>query len=116
MFKDCQTGGYNLENSMANQQRLNSLLLVIVIACTVACLKGKRIKKQGAQKYISRLKEHKRIELRHSNFWVGLYGYSWCAAQEECQIWVVELMQINSNKLPFFARGLRAMTLIQSAF
>ena len=72
MFKDCQTGGYNLENSMANQQRLNSLLLVIVIACTVACLKGKRIKKQGAQKYISRLKEHKRIELRHSNFWVGL--------------------------------------------
>jgi hypothetical protein len=67
------------------------------------------------QKYISRLKDSKRIERRHSNFWVGLYGYSWCAAIAECQIWVAELMQINSNKLPFFVRGLRAMTLIQSA-
>jgi len=76
---------------------------------------GKTIKKQAMQKYISRLKDSKRIERRHSSFWVGLYGYSWCAAIEECQIWVAELMQINSNKLPFFARGLRAMTLIQSA-
>jgi hypothetical protein len=108
MFKDCKTGGYNLEDSKANQQRLNSLLLLIAIAYTTACLKGNSIKKQGVQKYISRLKEHKRIQQRHSNFWVGLYGYSWCAAMEECFLWVRELMQINSNKLPFFVRGLRA--------
>lgn len=29
MFKDCKTGGYNLEKSHANNQRLNSLILLI---------------------------------------------------------------------------------------
>jgi hypothetical protein len=28
MFKDCKTGGYNLEKSHANNQRLNSLILL----------------------------------------------------------------------------------------
>ncbi|WP_287243067.1 MULTISPECIES: hypothetical protein [unclassified Okeania] len=29
MFKDCQTGGYNLEGSRANTQRLTNLTLLI---------------------------------------------------------------------------------------
>jgi hypothetical protein len=32
MFKDCNKGGYNLENSHANDRRLNSLILLITIA------------------------------------------------------------------------------------
>jgi hypothetical protein len=36
MFKDCKTGGYNLEKSHANNQRLNSLILIMAIAYSCA--------------------------------------------------------------------------------
>ena len=34
MFKDCKSGGYNLENCLGNDQRLLSLILLIAIAYT----------------------------------------------------------------------------------
>ncbi|NEP08532.1 MAG: hypothetical protein F6K25_24000 [Okeania sp. SIO2G4] len=34
MFKDGKTGGYNLEGSQANMQRLTNLILLIAIAYT----------------------------------------------------------------------------------
>ncbi len=77
MFKDCKTGGYNLEGSRANPQRLTNLILLIALAYTASVIKGKSIKNLGAQKYIARLTEAKRISKRHSNFWVGLYGNLW---------------------------------------
>ena len=49
MFKDCQTGGYNLEGSQANTQLLTNLILVIAIAYTSSCYQGKIIKKYGYQ-------------------------------------------------------------------
>ena len=80
MFRDYKTGGYNLEGSKANTTRLNNLILLIAIAYTASALKGKSIKNQGYQKYISRLIEPKRQVRRHSEFWVGLYGQSWILA------------------------------------
>ncbi len=47
MFKDCKTGGYNLEGSQANTQRLTNLILLIAIAYTGSCYHGKLIKKSG---------------------------------------------------------------------
>jgi len=44
MFKDCKTGGYNLENSHANNQRLNSLILLIAIAYSYALLQGQKLR------------------------------------------------------------------------
>jgi len=32
MFKDCQTGGYNLEDTRVNDQRLLATILVIAMA------------------------------------------------------------------------------------
>ncbi|NEP04756.1 MAG: hypothetical protein F6K25_03960 [Okeania sp. SIO2G4] len=32
MFKDCKTGGYNLEGSRANTQRITNLILLVAIA------------------------------------------------------------------------------------
>jgi hypothetical protein len=32
MFKDCKSGGYNLEDSKASVERLTSLVLLIAIA------------------------------------------------------------------------------------
>lgn len=116
MFKDCKTGGYNLEESKAGVERLTNLVLLIAIAYTCAGLQGQLIKSCGQQKYIGRLKELNRMTRRHSNFWVGLYGQMWIAALETCSDWVKNLMIIRPSKRKFFQRGLRAMSVIQTAF
>jgi len=116
MFKDCKSGGYNLEDSKASVERLTSLVLLIALAYTCAGLRGQSIKSSGQQKYIGRLKELKKLQRRHSNFWVGLYGQMWIAALESCSDWMRNLMLIRPNKRRFFQRGLRAMALIQANF
>jgi hypothetical protein len=88
MFKDCKSGGYNLEESKASVERLTNLVLLIAIAYTCAGLQGQIIKSKGQQRYVSRLKELNRMTRRHSNFWVGLYGQMWIAALEYCSDWV----------------------------
>jgi hypothetical protein len=104
-----------LEDSQSSVERLTSLVLLIAIAYTGAGLRGQFIKSKGQQRYVSPLKELKRMTRRHSNFWVGLYGQMWIAALESCSDWVRDLMTIRRNKRGFFQRGLRAMTLIQAA-
>jgi hypothetical protein len=116
MFKDCKSGGYNLEDSKASVERLTNLVLLVAIAYTCAGLQGQVIKSKGQQKYIGRLKELTRLPQRHSNFWIGLYGQMWIAALESCSDWVRNLMIIRPNKRTFFQKGLRAMALIQAAF
>ena len=96
--------------------RLTNLVLLIALAYTCAGLRGQLIKSKGQQKYIVRLKELNRLQQRHSNFWIGLYGQMWIAALESCTNWVRNLMMIRPNKRIFFQRGLRAMALIQEAF
>jgi hypothetical protein len=116
MFKDCKTGGYNLEKSHANNERLQKLILLIALAYSSAILQGQKIKRMGIQKYVGRLTEPQRSERRHSSFWIGLYGQSWVVGMEFCQDIIAELMRIRRNKLPFFQRGMRAMFLILSSF
>jgi hypothetical protein len=115
MFKDCKSGGYNLEGSKASPERLTRLVLVIALAYTCAALRGQKVKRLGQQKYVSRLKELQRLEQRHSNFWVGLYGQMWLIGWEFCRVLVEQLMNISRNKLPFYQRGIQAMSLIQLA-
>jgi hypothetical protein len=50
MFKDCKTGGYNLEKSHANNQRLNSLILLIAIAYSWATPPGSNNQEYGNSK------------------------------------------------------------------
>ncbi len=116
MFKDCKTGGYNLEKSHANNERLQKLILLIALAYSSAILQGQKIKRMGIQKYVGRLTEPQRSQRRHSSFWIGLYGQSWVVGMEFCQDIIAELMRIRRNKLPFFQRGMRAMSLILSSF
>jgi hypothetical protein len=116
LFKDCKTGGYNLEKSHANNQRLSSLILLIALAYTCAVIQGEKIKTMGVQKYVGRLTECGRSIRRHSSFWIGLYGQCWVIGMEFCQDVITELMRIRRNKLPFFQRGLRAMSFILSMF
>jgi Transposase DDE domain len=116
MFKDCKSGGYNLEKTQASEYRLNNLILLIALAYSCAILQGQQIKRKGIQNYVGRLKEFRRSLRRHSSFWMGLYGQSWVIGMEFFQEIVNELMLLRRNKLPFFQRGLRAMSLILSTF
>lgn len=116
LFKDCKTGGYNLEKTHACPQRLITLILVIALAYTWATLQGHRIKWMRLQQYVGRLKEFHRRFRRHSSFWVGLYGQAWVVGMDFFREIVGQLMQIRRNKLPFFQQGLRAMSLIVRIF
>jgi hypothetical protein len=116
MFKDCKTGGYNLEGSKASPDKLLRIVLLIALAITIAWLQGERTTILGKSSYICRPKETGRTKRRHSKFWIGLYGYNWIAAFHECQEWVEELIVSVSNKRAFYQRGLRAITLIHEAF
>ncbi|MGB5637187.1 MAG: IS4 family transposase [Waterburya sp.] len=49
MFRSGKSGGYNLEGSQANPQRLTNLILLIAIAYTASCLAGVKIRNTGYQ-------------------------------------------------------------------
>jgi hypothetical protein len=115
MFKDCKTGGYNLEGSSASIERLTRLVLLIAIAYTHSTLKGQSIRVKGQYEYIGRKRKVKQTLSKNSNFWIGLYGSSWIICHHKMKDWVEEIMRINSNKLPFYQRGLKAMNIIQQA-
>jgi hypothetical protein len=112
LFKDCKTGGYNLEGTKASTERLNRLVLLIAMAYTLSSLKGNKTRCSNQEKYVCRLKEVTRIQRRHSNFWIGLYGLTWIIGWDFCRIIVEKLMEINRSKLPYFQQGLKAMSLI----
>ncbi len=114
MFRDCKSGGYNLEVPQANNQRLTNLILLIAIAYTASCLVGLNIRNTGAQEYINRLKIEGKNRPRHSYFCPGLYGTTWVLSMELCWEWVEKLMRTAINKLPFDLPGLKAMKRIQS--
>lgn len=91
------------------------MVLVIAFAYTSAALRGQKVKRLGQKKYVSRLKELQRTSQRPSNFWVGLYGQMWLIGWEFCRVLVEQLMNIYRNKLPFYQRGIQAMSLIQTS-
>ena len=72
MFKDCKTGGYNLEGPQASPEKLIAVMILIALAMTSAWLRGKRTQVQGQEKYVCRLSEPGRTRRRHSKFWIGL--------------------------------------------
>ena len=116
MFRDCKSGGYNLEKCQGKDERLLSLILLIAIAYTCAVKKGQAIAFKGIKEYVCRLKENLRKDRRHSNFWVGLYGNLWVEAFQMCHEWVEQLMILTPNKLSFYQQGIRAKMLIIYSF
>jgi hypothetical protein len=115
MFKDCKTGGYNLEGCQASPDKLIALMILIALAMTGAWLQGKRTKLQGQEKYVCRIQEMGRTRRRHSNFWVGLYGKNWLIAVDSCQESVESMQSFVRNKKSFYQKGLKAIKLIGQA-
>jgi hypothetical protein len=115
MFKDCKSGGYNLEGSHANEARLLGLVLLIALAYTCATFLGRTLKQFGVQNYIGRLTEFARLQRRHSSFWVGLSGTVWVAGLKFFADLADRFQRVSPHKLPYFFKGLRVMSLIQSS-
>jgi hypothetical protein len=116
MFKDCKTGGYNLEGCHACELRLSTLVLLIALAYTCAIIQGIDIKMSKSERYICRPKEQARIQRRHSNFWLGLYGQSWLNNLLLSIDWVGQWMRSNRLSSALLSTGITSHRLDSASF
>ena len=115
LFKDCKTGGYNLEGTKVNKTRFLALILLIAIAYSLATLQGRRMKTLGIEVYAGRIQEHKDKTPRQSEFSLGLYGQRWRYGMDLWTDWVLNLIALKPHKRLYFQRGFHALSLIQQA-
>ena len=74
MFRDCKSGGYNIEGTGLRGDRLIKIILVLAIVYLEAIFQGAKIQKKQVQKYVSRHKESKKEYRRRSTFGIGQDG------------------------------------------
>ena len=114
MFRDCKSGGYNLEGTGLRGNRLNSMILVMSLAYFSSTMRGCEISKYQGKKYVCRPKEFGRIYPRRSTFGVGLDGENWVKNLEQYHQETAELTNLSSHKRHFYQLGIRAETIISS--
>ncbi|WP_445245708.1 hypothetical protein [Microcoleus sp. OTE_8_concoct_300] len=71
MFRDCKTGGYDLEGTSLKGNRLINMILLMTLAYLEAIFQGTQLRKKQVQKYVCRRKEPKKRYRRRSTFGVG---------------------------------------------
>lgn len=113
MFRDFKRGGYNLEITRVGDRRLISLILLICLSYSLSTFIGQNIKSKGVAKYISRPTEQGRNYSRHSSFSIGLNGQNWVDSMAFFQDVLQELIRFSTHKLPYYLKGMRAVSLIQ---
>ncbi|HAZ44115.1 MAG TPA: IS4 family transposase [Cyanobacteria bacterium UBA11369] len=116
MFRDFKSGGYNLEKTGVQGDRLIALILLITLAYSSAIFSGEQIKKKGQVKYVGRIKEPRRQYKRHSDFYIGAHGLSWVKSLQFFSLLSSQLMALSPHKRPYYQRGRRAEKLIISTF
>lgn len=114
-FKDCKTGGYNLEDTKVNDTRFLALVLLIAIAYSLATMHGQRMKQLGIEVYAGRIKENKDKTPRQSGFSLGLYGQRWICEMELWSDWALRLIALKPHKRHYFQLGFHALSLMQQA-
>jgi len=112
MFRDCKTGGYNIEGTGLREERLIEMILLMAIAYTSAIFQGAEIQKKQVQKYVSRRKETSKKYRRRSTFGMGKDGEQWANYLERHSLEIQELMKLTRNKRRFYQQGIQAATLI----
>jgi hypothetical protein len=115
MFRDCKSGGDNLEGTGLRGNRLNSMILVMSLAYLKSTLQGDEINRHQGQKYVCRPKEAGRIYRRRSTLGVGLDGENWVKNLEQYHQWAAELTSKSPHKRRFYQRGIRIQTIIRSS-
>lgn len=114
-FKDCKTGGYNLEDTKVNETRFLALVLLIVIAYSLATMHGQRMKQLSIETYAGRIQQHNDQTPRQSDFSFALYGQLWIYGMELWSDLALRLMALKPHKRLYFQRGFQALSLIQQA-
>jgi hypothetical protein len=115
MFRDFKQGGYNLEITRVGDRRLVSLILLICLSYSLSTFVGQTIQSKAISSYVCRPSEQKRIYPRHSSFTIGSHGQNWLDSIAFFQDAVRELLRFSSHKLPYYLKGMRAVSLIQSS-
>ena len=114
MFRDCKSGGYNLEGSGLRGDRLIKIILLMAIAYTAAIFQGIEIQKKQVRKYVSRRWEPTKKYRRRSTFGVGKDGEQWVDYLDRHSLEIQQLMKLTRNKRRFYQQDIRAATLIAS--
>ena len=114
MFRDCKTGGYDLEGTSLKGNRLINIILLMTLAYSLAIFEGTELRKKQVGKYVCRRQEPKKRYRRRSTFGVGLDGEKWVNYLEQYSLEVEQLMKLTRNKRRFYQQGMRAATLIRS--
>jgi hypothetical protein len=109
MFRDCKLGGYHLEGSKASTPRLNSLVLLIAIAYTQACLQGNQYRSTATSKYIGRDQKLRYDTSCTSRFWLGNYADDWLMMMDLMSNSVGLLMLHRPQHRLNFLKGLDAV-------
>ena len=115
MFRDCKTGGYNLEGSGLKGDRLIKIILLMALVYSSAIFQGTEIQKKQVQKYVSRRKDKRQEYRRRSIFGIGQDAEEWANYLDRYSLEVQELMKLNRNKRRFYQQGIRAATWIRSS-
>jgi hypothetical protein len=74
MFRDCKTGGYDLEGTSLKGNRLINIIMLVALAYSSAIFEGTDIRKKQVGKYVCRRQEPKKRYRRRSTFGVGASG------------------------------------------
>ncbi|MBD2098403.1 hypothetical protein H6F90_25355 [Trichocoleus sp. FACHB-591] len=115
-FRDYKSGGYQVESTRLNPQRLCGLFVLLALAYNSAVIQGHEVRTQGSASYICRAKEGRRMRRRHSDFWVGLYAQAWLGGMDLASDWAESWMQLRGNKQSYLQRGLHAASRLHSLF
>lgn len=116
MFRDMKLGGYNLESTKVEGERLIGLIILITLAYSWSTFSGGEIKRKGISEYVVRPKEKGRSHKRHSDFSIGLNGLNFLEGVSFFQEQLEELTSLFPHKKRYYREGLRAIRLIQSVF
>jgi hypothetical protein len=114
MFRDCKSGGYNLEGPGLRGNRLNSIILVMSLAYLKSSLQGDEINRHQGQKYVFRPKEAGKIYRKRRTFGGGLDGENGVKNLGQYHQLAAELTSKSPHKRRFYLRGIRAETIIGS--
>jgi hypothetical protein len=115
-FRDYKSGGYQVESTRLNPQRLSGLFVLLALAYTSAVIQGHEVRTQGLASYICRTQERRRMRRRHSDFWIGLYAQAWLGGMDLATSWLESWMQLSGNKRMYLQQGLGAAFRLQALF
>jgi len=113
MFRDCKSGGYNLESTRVSPPRLLALILLMTLAYWLATRSGQRLLESHVQSYLGRSDLTPQGFPHHSVFSLGLSGYAWSQSLLLWRDWMLALMALKTHKSLQFQRGLEALSLVR---